>query len=364
MIIQGITFPDDIKVEQRFGQRITYDKKNPIHWREMDINHINLTKPTILCFGGIGTTNDKDANFVAKMIQRLLGINAEANLVSIVHSHYMGETAARYFDEDKEEHLRNHIKESYDIVDALFLPIVCDKNGNRLMVQEACRNVRNINIFAHCYGYFSTVNYVEDALKSTLEMLCYTEDEIRQILKQIFVVSYEAGDIFQTGFSNLNINSVNSELWRDIVLAFPERDLSTAEMFDGEAEKIMASQMYQTKEPALVEKFLRNNKYLLLKEGNVIDILTNGLTIDKTDHDLSTIYMHQDKSYSYYTNELGRIVSQTIAAALKIALDNSIENNYTTRFKPLDMDKIFAACDKSLKLSRTYFGMVSDLDFS
>lgn len=363
MEYHSVIFPDDIKVEQRFGQRITHDKKNPIHWLPLDIHTTNLNKPTILCFGGISTTNDRDANYVAKFIQRIMKLNGEANLISIIHSHYNDEKSARYFDIDPEEHYQNGISEAFEIVDALFLPLLLDDEGNRLLVQDACKNIRNINIFAHCYGHFSTVSYIEEALREVMPYFSYTPDEIAQILKQVFVVSYEAGDIFKTGFTNVNISSIASELWSDVVLNLPQIDLSNVKMSGNEKEQILASQMYQTGAEDLVVRFFQNNKYLLFQNENMIEIFTSNLTKDKTDHDLSTLYEHQDGRFSYYTNELGKTISQTIATVLKIALQNSIKNKSEQKFTPIDISKLYSACEDSLKIARTHFGVVADLDF-
>ncbi len=359
----SISYPDEIREEHRFGQRITSDYISTTHWLPLDLKTINIKKPTILCFGGIATTNDRDANYVAKLIQRLIPVEGDANVISLIHSHIQGEKAARYFGEDKDELLDIGIREAYEIVDSIFLPLLTDENGNRLMIQDACKNIRSINIFAHCYGHFTSVYYIEVALRHTLKYFSYTDDEIERIIKQILVVSYEAGEFYKTSFPNVNITSLASELWEDIVLKFPKRDFETVEMQGDEKEKFMQSKMFETKDPELVRRFLRNNKYALLRDGNIIDIYTNGLTTDGSDHDLSTIYQHQNGSMSYYTNELGRVVSNTIAEVLRYALKNSHKNRESNNLQPLDMNEIFNICARNMQISRTYFGEVADLDF-
>ena len=363
MEFHQIIFPDDILEECSFGQRITSDAENTTHWLPLDINHINTMRPTFLCFGGIATTNSRDANYVAKMVQRITPVEGNANIISIIHSHYMGENAARYFDEDPAEFENRGIHEAFQIVDAIFLELLVDKDGNRLVVQDACQNMRNINIFAHCYGHFATVSHLENALAATMQSLCYTEDEIDQILKAVLVVSYESGQIYKSKFTSININSVASELWRDVVLDFPKQNLEHVKMQGDELEKILASEMYRTKNPELVAKFLNNNKYAMYQDGNNIDIYTNGLTIDGSDHDLSTIYRHIDGRMSYYTNETGSAVSDTIGAVLNYALKNSLKNKRSFKYFPLNTNEIFDICLNKMQLTRTYFGMVADLDF-
>ncbi len=359
-----IIFPDDILEECSFGQRITSDTENTQHWLPLDINNINTMRPTFLCFGGIATTNSRDANYVAKMVQRITPVEGNANIISIIHSHIVGENAARYFDEDKDELFARGIHEAFQIVDAIFLNLLIDKEGNRLMVQDACQNMRNINIFAHCYGHFSTVSYLETALESAMQMLSYTDAEIEQILRAILVVSYESGQIYKSKFTSINVNSVASELWSDVVLDFPNQIPENAKMQGDELEKILNSEMYRTKDPELVKRFLSNNKYALYQNGNNIDLYTNGLTIDGSDHDLSTIYRHITGKMSYYTNETGSAVSDTIGAVLNYALKNSIKNLRSRYYTPLDADEIFKICSDTMQITRTHFGMVADLDFS
>lgn len=364
MEFQQVIFPDDILEECSFGQRITSNDKNTKHWLPLDLQNINTMLPTFLCFGGIATTNSRDANYVAKMVQRITPVEGNANIISIIHSHYMGENAARYFDEDPEELFQRGIHEGFQIVDAIFLNLLVDKDGNRLMVQDACKNMRNINIFAHCYGHFSTVSYLETALESTMQMLSYTDEEINQLFRAILVVSYESGQIYKSKFTSININSVASELWSKVVLDFPKQDLKNVKMQGDELNKILSSEMYLTKNPELVKRFLSNNKYALYQDDNNIDLYTNGLTTDGTDHDLSTIYRHIDGKMSYYTNETGSAVSDTIGAVLNYGLKNSIKNLKSHYYIPLNIDEIFKLCSNTMQITRTHFGMVADLDFS
>ena len=367
-----IVIPKHITEEVRFGRRVTSDFENKIHWLPIDLDHANTelkyrivskTKPTFITLGGIGTTNDRDANYVAKFVQRIVPIEGEANVISIIHSHYQGERAARYFDEDPEEHMLSKLHEAYQLVDTIFLPLLTDKDGNRLLIQDACKNMRMINIFAHCYGHFTTVQYIEEALKTTLPYFSYTDGEIERIFKQIFVLSYEAGQIYQSKFTNVNINSIASEIWQDVILNFPNLDLSDTKMQGNEKQEIMDSEMFKSKDPNLVKQFLKNNKYILMQNGNCIDIYTNGLTIDGTDHDLSTIYRHINGRHSSYTNELGITISDTISNVLRYALQNSIKNQFSRKITPINIDEIFKICSDSLQISRTFFGEVMGLRF-
>ena len=133
-------------------------------------------------------------------------------------------------------------------------------------------------------------------------------------------------------------------------------------MLDGEKEKIIASKMFQTKDPALVEKFIKNNEYVMMREGNVIDLYTEQITLDGSDHDLSTIYRHKDTWLpGYFTTENGDYISQAAAISLAIAVANSMKNRESTKLVPIDMQDMFEQISSVLQTTRTHFGIVNEL---
>lgn len=359
------------------GPRINFEFRQRIHtgdttvadWENVDIGDPEFLKriandPLIIGFGGIGTTSDKDSSYVAKFIHRLIGVGNLANIISIKHSHLKGENFARFFDENPEELFALGMEEAFKIGENLIFPRVLDANGNKLPPEVAAHSMRDVTIFAHCYGYFSSVQYLENVLEYYLKNeLGYSQAETDHIMEQIFVLSYEVGDIYKTKkFTNFNISSLGSELWKDTVLNFVNRDLSGVQMADDEKAKIMSSKMYQTKDPALVEKFIKENEYVMMREGNVIDLYTEQITRDGSDHDLSTIYRHKDTWFpGYFTTENGNYISQAAAISLAVAVANSLKNRESNTLIPIDMQDMFEQITSVLKMARTHFGVVNEL---
>ena len=115
---------------------------------------------------------------------------------------------------------------AFKIGENLIFTRVLDENGNKLPAEMAAHSMRDVTIFAHCYGYFSSVQYLENVLEYYLKNeLGYSQAETDFIMEQIFVLSYEVGDIYKTKkFKNFNISSLGSELWKDTVLNFVNRD--------------------------------------------------------------------------------------------------------------------------------------------
>ena len=78
------------KEKSGVGKRIKRSSENVYGW-EKDITkaNINFENPIVLCLGGAGIDNDKEANGFAKTAQSLLGrtgiINNEVQLLSVTY---------------------------------------------------------------------------------------------------------------------------------------------------------------------------------------------------------------------------------------------------------------------------------------
>ena len=175
-----------MNVEMFFGHRVPKSKENKHGWERIDIDDIDTTKPVLLCFGGNNTTIDRYANFMAKTAERLLNITPSdkyLNIYSISYHHDKDEQS-----ESEDEIAAMSEKDISRIVDALFLPLVTCKDG-RISTVQAQKNMRNINIFSFSYGS-KIVNDLTNAFADIMVKLGYTDDETKDILKQIFHLAY------------------------------------------------------------------------------------------------------------------------------------------------------------------------------
>lgn len=172
----------DIRKTYHFGERIKKDETNKLGWKDINLDDIDITKPAIFCFGGNGTVENLQANGNAKYIEAVLNEEVKKHnipIYSIVYGSKPLDTTGTLTYGELEE-----------IAKILFVKRVCDKNGKKLSVKQAQKNIRNLNITTHCYGQ----NVVKEMLAFSANYmeynLFYKPNEIIKILNQTLVVSY------------------------------------------------------------------------------------------------------------------------------------------------------------------------------
>lgn len=112
--------------------------------------------------------------------KRIFGI-ASGEMEPILYSDDM------CFSEDEPKH--DHMS---DFVDTYLVPLVSN-NGKKIDVDEAMRNMRNINFITYCNGSM-IYGVIEIVLAIKMRILCYTEEEIKLILSQMCLAAV-SGDI-------------------------------------------------------------------------------------------------------------------------------------------------------------------------
>lgn len=77
-----------------------------------------------------------------------------------------------------------------DIFNSIFLDRISTNNGTqRISGIEAAQNIRKVNIMTYCHGGYVALK-LEDELKRKMTELGYKKSEQKNILKQLFVLSY------------------------------------------------------------------------------------------------------------------------------------------------------------------------------
>lgn len=81
-----------------------------------------------------------------------------------------------------------YVPEYLDMLfEKILLPRITDDNGKRLPIDTAKRRIRKITFLAHCHGGY-VVLMMEEKLKSKMQDLGYSQDEINQILSQMLTI--------------------------------------------------------------------------------------------------------------------------------------------------------------------------------
>lgn len=281
------------------------------------IGTYKITKPTIFCLGGNGTIDDKLANGTAKMAENLIGLAGDesVDLISIKYRQepFMRVGRASFND-----------VEGRDIAKNIFLPQALDENGNRLSVEQACKNMRLINIFGFCYG-----NNVKNIITSELNRLLvnkgYTDAECGKILEQVYCVCYAPMKCYSQDTSqNFFIKSFN--------------DLTFG--MDYEKEKFGDDTTPVNIGCGVVER-----------KGKTVNLYTEKVSTDD-DHILSNLKRNEKwqldvDEYSFR----GDIASICLASALEYGVLNSIENFNSPALVPVDLSVVEEDCQAIINVA-------------
>lgn len=326
----------------KFGRRDTKTPNLKNHWQDIDLSSYRITKPTVICLGGNGTTDTREANGMAKIVQNMIGESEDVDIISITYSH------SNLFDVGLLS-----TKEEYEIVQKLFIPLLFDENGNKLPQKQAIKNFRNITIFAHCYGARNVWEDCEKILYLELMRKGVDAFDLNRLIEQIFVVSY-ASSCKKGSTMTFNIKSINDRFFGEeyknemLSLNMQKTRFSTC------SKIALDLFMFEAMEnPKLLEdvgeKFFKKHKYVLAKSGKTINLFTDKLSLDDSDHEVSVISRSETWAPSINSTLLGKAVSQSVAFALASSLVNASINNQNSGFVPLDLDGVISDTEHLLQ---------------
>lgn len=319
------------------GKRKTIEGKS--QWESIDVDTFRITKPTVFCLGGNNTVNDKEANFMAKFVQRLIGESEDVDYLSLRYSNMPG---------FKTGYLST--KEEQEIVAKLFLPLVLDEEYNPLPCEQACKNMRKLTIMAHCFGAREAVPALEKHLVQDLLILGYDIEEIKQITRQVFVASFVGGETYY--MSSFSIKSIDDrfyaiEYMRELMLA----RLNNVDINEKD-KKVLLNFREKTRFSKDSQKdchdFLKMYKYILLREDNQMDLLTASLSKFSDDHDITTLQRGNEWQCHFTSSKNGDIASQTMAYVLATSVANSLVNEEHDVLLPVDMQSLQRECEELL----------------
>lgn len=94
-----------------------------------------------------------------------------------------------------------------DIFDAIIMPRLCHSNNQRLDLNDALKNMRRLNIVAHCHGA-STVIILEKLMQTHMTKLGYSPTEQKHILSQCVTLAYNPDA--PTALSKTNLINIES----------------------------------------------------------------------------------------------------------------------------------------------------------
>lgn len=285
-------------------------------------------KPILLCLDGNGNTNLKNANGFAKGLVNTVNINDEVEVISV-----------RYRPKSKKAKTTTGILSFEDIqklVDCFFMPLL-QKDGKRLSVVNAKRNIQKISVFSYCYGA-KVLNDINAVLKSRMLELGFKEDKITQILKCITNVCY-APYCKNEDNTNLNIKSFD--------------DAFFGEDYREQAKEKIDNLPRKEREKFYLEKFLYIGNGVIFNDQdfNLYAQNLNGSVLELEDDHLIGSVMKNEKGE--FLSDKDNLHSHTVSKCLKLIINKVIENSLVNQqnFKELDLREIEKECNEIINVA-------------
>lgn len=349
------------------GMRCEKTEQNPKGWKEISPKDISLNKPTVICFPGDGTTNPQGANSIAKNVEEMLGMvglkdnEKEVQIIAIYYDNpdnqELHDGRQHFLEENKMK--RKSTKEfSEDLINPPYIkqfyqeyikPIIANENGEALDVNIAKKNMRNINIFAHCHGSY-VASKLEEIMHKDMKHTGYSSDECKNILEQMAIVSiaprtnFDKNNTTQIAFTNFDdwhFYDNNVATIKDVCNLGAENVLeSTVGTFampgPFSSTKSRTSQLYA------IDRMLNFNS----EDDVFVAQLGNG-----------TEELHSVKSYVSPTfscklgkkKEKGEAFTNLIIKSLQNAVSNSCENYKNDEFIGISKEVMLSDNDVSYK---------------
>lgn len=315
-----------------YGQR-NKNFDTPYHYKEIEVTDITLDKPVVFAFGGTGTYGSDQVNGYLKLIENLLGVfSQDVNIIGINYN---------FIDPQDNEAIERDLDE---FVNNILLKNV-QKDGSLLEVQEACKKIRNITIFGHCYGK-SIAERIVTKFESGLLKLGYSQKDCAEIVSQIFIISH-AAEPKQTKCNAKRLSVVSpldtalddtDYAWRLVLKNLNKIELSLTDK--EELESLI--EQYGKKAVLEINKFYRNNKRVFVVKDEEEIYLASSIPLDSYWWEHALFFAARDEDYkaSKRTTEVGDYVSKCLLCALCNSVANSMINNNSKKLVELNLNEL------------------------
>ncbi|MBR5904800.1 MAG: hypothetical protein IKZ49_04725, partial [Alphaproteobacteria bacterium] len=201
---------DRLRSTMLIGQRVEKTEENP-HGFQI-VNGIPIDETCVLFLGGNGTTDGQKLNGYLGDVKTVLeksGLDGKVGIYGVIYNFGDVDKDEKYAFRDERarkffmfKHGRRKIRAKFDAIteddinpryvkilfETVFLPRI-SKNGQKIDAESAKRNIRKINVVAHCHGSYTFLK-VEELMWQKMSELGYTKQEMTEIQKQLLCVCY------------------------------------------------------------------------------------------------------------------------------------------------------------------------------
>lgn len=320
------------------GRRAREGENIPHNYQIIDLDTFQPSKPIVLVLGGNGSTDDRASNGNAKIVESMLGVfNQDIDLLSVNYNQAL-----------TEPYITLNCKE---LVEKLFIPYISN-NGERLNIDTAYKNMRNVTVFAHCIGV-EPMKRIVAILYNKLIELNYTHTERKQIISQIVMISYgsqhndiieEIKGIYCLSFSDEMFSDGSAQLSKQLLAKL---DIVSMVKTDKELlQQLDTTQSTEVIHEQLIDFLKLHRRVYNLNENNNIRLFAYGLHqsenhIWEMDHTIIGLERDHDWTKYRYASSTGDCVSKCLACALCNSVANSLINNRSEQFVDFDIKLLY-----------------------
>ncbi len=202
---------DKLRSRVEIGERIDKSQENEYGFKIVE--DINPDETAVLFLGGSSTKSDSSANGYLSSVEELLKesqITQKVKLYAAIYDFgdeldrdaYFNDSMARsklmeqYHHDVPIEHKFGQASEDTlhpryveELFVRMFLPKICDENGQKLSLSEACRKVRKTTVITHCHGAYTFIK-IEELMQNKMRELGYTSSEMAKIQHELLCIAH------------------------------------------------------------------------------------------------------------------------------------------------------------------------------
>ena len=290
------------------------------HWTELDSESYRIKKPTVLCFGGNKTIKSKDANYLCKLAQNLVGIKtpkyqneiATTNDIDFVGIAYRIDQTTGYGKNQKIADTSCLTEEEInELAINIFCPLYIGNEGKKTK-DQILKNFSQITFLSHCHGALE-VNALLHKIHYNMTAIGIDEQTVKDAFNQFYSVSYAPREIVRC--PGLQI--------------IPEKDYTN---FGGPALSPISSDFLSHR---FSNKQSGNGTVAFKENNNTISLIVSHITnSDQDEHPIS--YVQRDENWQMLEEDIayGNEVSIAMGVALSYSIANGIQNQNSSQFIP------------------------------
>ncbi len=311
--------------------------KKDNHWEELNREYFRITKPTVICLGGNGTIEARNANFMCRIAQSLVGVTEPTAANEIATTQDIDFVGISYVIDDKKNETGSISETDYSqLLRSIFQPLYLNEKGRPYPREQILKNFNLITFFSHCYGA-TVVSTLIEKTRENMRGFGIDAQTIDDALGQVFAVNYAPWQ--SVPCPNLQVISE-----KDITLpSGPVRSKITCEFL----------------EDRFFHRCNGEGTVAFKENDNTISLIASRLTRKEQDeHSIS--FIERDGNWRIWEDDVlyGDDVSKAMGVALVYSIASGIQNQRSASFTPkLGVDEV-------LHKVQSILGATQNVDFA